>query len=49
MGFIGRDVAVAIVEALELPITPEEYLSLVQEVLINVFPTSNLLQGQISN
>lgn len=48
MGYIGRDVAMAIVEALELPITPEEYIQSVQEVLAEMFPKSNLLQGQIT-
>ena len=43
---MGRDAAVAIVEKLELPITPDEYTVASSEVLCKLFPTCKLLPGQ---
>lgn len=48
MGFVGRDVAVALVEKMELPMTPDEYLVATSEVLCKLFPTCKLLPGQLS-
>ncbi|KZS15742.1 Pseudouridine-5'-phosphatase [Daphnia magna] len=45
MGFIGRDVAVALVEKMQLPMTPDEYLLATSEVLCKLFPTCKLLPG----
>lgn len=44
--FIGRDVAVALVEKMELPMTPDEYMVATSEILCKLFPTSKLLPGQ---
>lgn len=45
MGFVGKDVAVTIVNALELPITPDEYLNAMQEIVTELFLTSEFLPG----
>lgn len=46
MGFIGRDVGVALVEKMELPMSPDEFLLATNELLRDLFPTSKLLPGQ---
>jgi pseudouridine-5'-monophosphatase len=46
MGFIGRDVGVALVEKMELPMTPDEFLLATNELLRDLFPTCKLLPGQ---
>lgn len=45
MGLMGLEAAAAIVEALDLPISPQEYASSVQVVLKDLFPHSQLLPG----
>ena len=48
MGFVGKDVAVAIVNALDLPLTPDEYIEAMQEIVADLFVTSKFLPGFIS-
>ena len=45
MGFVGKDVAVTIVNALELPITPDEYLVTMQKIVGELFLTCKFLPG----
>jgi pseudouridine-5'-monophosphatase len=45
MGFVGIDVAIAIVNALELPITPDEYIQAMQEIVGDSFLNSKFLPG----
>lgn len=45
MGLMGREAAQAIVDALDLPIAPEEYMSLLQDTCQNFFPACQFLTG----
>ena len=45
MGFIGRDVAVALVDKMDLPMTPDEYLASTSILLEQLFPTCRFLPG----
>lgn len=45
MGLLRKDAAIAIIKGLELPIEPEEYCKLSDELMINLFPTCKLLPG----
>jgi pseudouridine-5'-monophosphatase len=45
MGLMGREAAQAIVDALNLPIAPEEYMSLLQDTCQNFFPACQFLPG----
>jgi pseudouridine-5'-monophosphatase len=47
MGFVGTEVAAAIVQALELPISPDEYLDMAQSVVHRMFPSCKILPGQL--
>jgi pseudouridine-5'-monophosphatase len=46
MGLMGREAAVAITAALELPMTPEEYMTESQEIMSQLFCDCSLLPGQ---
>ncbi len=48
MGMMGREAAVAIIETLDLPIKPEEYMSESQQIMSKMFPTCTFLPGQPS-
>ncbi|XP_046446184.1 pseudouridine-5'-phosphatase-like isoform X3 [Daphnia pulex] len=45
MGMMGREAAVAIVETLDLPIEPEEYMSSSQKIMSQMFPSCKFLPG----
>ncbi|UYV81162.1 HDHD1 [Cordylochernes scorpioides] len=45
MGMAALSAATAIVQGLELPLTPEHYLDLIEQEYVNVFPRSKLLPG----
>jgi len=45
MGLMGREAAVAIIKALELPIEPEEYMSSSQSLLAQMFTSCEFLPG----
>lgn len=45
MGLMGREAAIAIVEALDLPISPEDYMFQLQETCQNFFPACQFLPG----
>lgn len=45
MGLMGREAAVAIIQTLELPIEPEEYMSSSQQIMERMFPSCNFLPG----
>jgi len=45
MGLMGREAAQAIVDALNLPIAPEEYMSLLQDTCQDFFPACHFLPG----
>jgi hypothetical protein len=47
MGMMGREAAVAIVETLDLPIEPEEYMSSSQKIMSQMFPSCKFLPGQL--
>lgn len=47
MGLIGKDVAAAIIAELELPLTVDEYLVACLEVVRKLFPSCQLLPGQL--
>jgi pseudouridine 5'-phosphatase len=46
MGLMGREAAVAITAALELPMTPEEYMTESQEIMSQLFSDCTVLPGQ---
>lgn len=48
MGMMGREAAVAIIETLDLPIKPEEYMSESQQIMSKMFPSCTFLPGQPS-
>ena len=46
MGMMGREAAVAIIETLDLPMKPEQYMSESQEIMAKMFPSCKFLPGQ---
>lgn len=46
MGLMGREAAVAIIETLELPISPEDYMTSSQQIMGRMFPSCTFLPGQ---
>lgn len=49
MGLMGREAAAAIVQALELPIQPEEYMSSSQKILARFFSSEiKMLPGLVN-
>ena len=46
MGLMGREAAVAITAALDLPMTPEEYMTESQEIMSQLFSDCTVLPGQ---
>ena len=42
---MGREAAIAIIDALELPIEPEDYMSSSQQIMAEVFPSCEMLPG----
>jgi pseudouridine-5'-monophosphatase len=47
MGMMGREAAVAIVDTLDLPIEPEEYMTSSQKIMAQMFPSCKFLPGQL--
>lgn len=45
MGMMGREAAVAIIERLNLPIKPEEYMTSSQQIMGQMFPSCKFLPG----
>jgi len=48
MGLMGKEAASAIVEALELPIEPEDYISAFQQLVPHIFHNCAFLPGQLN-
>ena len=47
MGMMGREAAVAIIETLDLPIEPQEYMTSSQKIMAQMFPSCKFLPGQL--
>lgn len=47
MGLMGRESACAIVQVLQLPIEPEDYMAALQEMVPLSFPSCEFLPGQL--
>ena len=48
MGLMGKEAAKFLIEALEMPIEPEEYISTSMEIITTMFPLCQLLPGMLA-